>query len=156
MSDTLTSQNVLPPVAKSFYTFCKKCDADRYHKVLAHTSDTKAKIECEVCHSKKVYTLPKTTAKKATNPSGKPSSAKSPRRAISEGQRKSSHQNEYQALLESVAQADMLDYNMKTKFLISTKLKHPKFGLGYIKSVQPDKIEVIFPDEVKVLIHNRS
>ena len=54
------NQLILPPVAKSFYTFCKKCDVDRYHMVLAHTSSTTAKIECEVCHSRKTYSLPKT------------------------------------------------------------------------------------------------
>lgn len=143
----LPSQNVLPPVAKSFYTFCKKCDVDRYHKVLAHTSATSAKIECEVCHSKKAYSLPKAQ---------KPGTVKSPRRAASESQRKSSHQNEYQTLLDSVAQAEMIDYNTKTKFLTSAKVKHPKFGLGFVKSVQPDKIEVIFSDDIKVLIHNRT
>lgn len=150
MSTTSTSLNVLPPVAKSFYTFCKKCDADRYHKVLAHTSEKSAKIECEVCHSKKTYSLPKVQTRKTTAGVGGTG------KRTSESQRKSSHQNEYQTLLESVAQAEMFDYNIKTKFLASTKLKHPKFGLGFVKSVQLDKIEVVFSDEVKVLIHNRT
>ena len=55
----MTATNELPPVAKNFYTFCKKCDSDRYHVVLAHTTSTSAKIKCEVCASVKKYTLPK-------------------------------------------------------------------------------------------------
>ncbi|MGE5084935.1 MAG: hypothetical protein ACM3MG_01440, partial [Bacillota bacterium] len=55
--------NTLPPVAKSFFAFCKKCDADRYHVVLAHTSATSAKIKCEICGSQKTYSLPKTQTK---------------------------------------------------------------------------------------------
>lgn len=149
MTTTLPTMNVLPPVAKSFYTFCKKCDADRYHKVLAHTTATSAKIECEVCHSKKTYSLPKAQSRKT-------SSGTTTRRATSEAQKKSNHQNEYQTLLESVAQSEMHAYNIKSKFEASSKINHPKFGLGFVKSVQPDKIEVVFSDEVKTLIHNRT
>ena len=58
----MTTDAALPPVAKSLFTFCKKCNADRYHRVLAHTSTSKAKIECEICKSKKTYTAPKAGA----------------------------------------------------------------------------------------------
>ena len=62
MSDVL----VLPAVAKNVLYQCKKCDAERYHRVLAHTSETSAKIECEICGSKKTFKLtkPKSAAKK--------------------------------------------------------------------------------------------
>lgn len=150
MADTVipaAAMTELPPVAKSFFTFCKKCDVDRYHKVLAHTSDTAAKIECEVCHSKKKFTLPK--AKKTTTPR-KPSS-----RAPSASQRKSNHATEYQTLLTSLATMEEKPYSLKGKFEIANKINHPKFGLGIVRSVQIDKIEVVFSDEVKLLIHNR-
>ncbi len=144
MAETLTE---LPPVAKSFFTFCKKCDVDRYHKVLAHTTATSAKIECEVCHSKKKYSLPK--EKKATT-ARKPSS-----RAPSANQRKSNHATEYQQLLASLSTMEEKPYSLKGKFEIANKISHPKFGLGIVRSVQIDKIEVVFSDEVKLLIHNR-
>lgn len=137
----------LPPVAKSFFTFCKKCDVDRYHKVLAHTSDTAAKIECEVCHSKKKFTLPK--AKKATT-ARKPST-----RAPSANQRRSNHASEYESLITSLVTMEEKPYSLKGKFEIANKINHPKFGIGVVRSVQPDKIEVVFSDEVKLLIHNR-
>lgn len=145
MADAITE---LPPVAKSFHTFCKKCDVDRYHKVLAHTSETSAKIECEVCHSKTKFTLPK--AKKATT-----AKARSPR-APSANQRKSNHQAEYQELLNSLTAMEEKPYSLKAKFEIANKINHPKFGIGVVRSVQPDKIEVVFSDEVKLLIHNRA
>ncbi|NUM60265.1 MAG: hypothetical protein HUU56_16655 [Bdellovibrionaceae bacterium] len=152
MSLNASEQNVLPPVAKSFFTFCKKCDIDRYHKVLAHKTATSAKIECEVCHSVKTYSLPKTKAKKTSGTTG----VKRVGRAVSENQKKSSHKNEYESLMESPSKGEMLDYNIRSKFAESTKLKHPKFGLGYVKVAHSDKIEVIFSDEVKVLVHNRT
>ena len=48
---------VLPPVAKNISYYCKKCDSERYHKVIAHTSSIAAKLECEVCKSKKTYKI---------------------------------------------------------------------------------------------------
>jgi|JI10StandDraft_1071094.scaffolds.fasta_scaffold592230_2 hypothetical protein len=146
MADVLTE---LPPVAKSFHTFCKKCDVDRYHKVLAHTNETTAKIECEVCHSKKTFKLPK--AKKLTS-TGKPRAARAP----SASQRKSNHQSEYNSLVDSLAAMEEKPYSLKAKFEIANKINHPKFGIGVVRSVQPDKIEVVFSDEVKLLIHNRQ
>ncbi|MCB0363652.1 MAG: hypothetical protein KDD35_13075, partial [Bdellovibrionales bacterium] len=70
MEDLMT----LPEVAKRVFLDCKKCDSGRYHIVLAHTSKTSAKVECEVCKSKKTFKLGK--AKKSA-PSKKSKSASS-------------------------------------------------------------------------------
>ncbi|AFY00995.1 hypothetical protein [Bdellovibrio bacteriovorus] len=145
------SMNALPPVAKSFFAFCKKCDADRYHVVLAHTTATSAKIKCEICGSQKTYSLPKAQTK-----TGKPlTGAAAKKREQTMSSRKSSHRNEYEMLMSNDAAATAT-YNMKGKFEKNTKLQHPKFGLGFIKDALTDKIEVVFEDEVRTLIHNRQ
>lgn len=144
------TMNTLPPVAKSFYAFCKKCDADRYHVVLAHTSSTSAKIKCEICGSQKTYSLPK-----AQTRTGKPlTGAAAKKREQTLSSRKSSHRNEYEMLMSNEG-APTVPYNMKGKFEKNTKLQHPKFGMGFIKDAAADKIEVVFEDEVRTLIHNR-
>ncbi|MFM6929504.1 MAG: hypothetical protein ACKOX6_13630 [Bdellovibrio sp.] len=144
------TMNTLPPVAKSFFAFCKKCDADRYHVVLAHTSATSAKIKCEICGSLKTYSLPKAQTK-----TGKPlTGAAAKKREQTMSSRKSSHKNEYEMLMANGSAATSA-YNMKAKFEKNTKLQHPKFGLGFIKDAANDKIEVVFEDEVRTLIHNR-
>lgn len=137
----------LPPVAQKVYTECKKCSAERYHVVLAHTSSTAAKVQCEVCGAKKTYKLP--TAKPKKTGTGKP------RKSSSAEARKSAHETEYKQMLDTAADADTQAYSMKTKFAQNQKVKHPKFGLGIIKSTQYDKIEVVFEDEVRLLVHNR-
>ena len=145
------TMNSLPPVAKSFFAFCKKCDADRYHVVLAHTSATSAKIKCEICGSTKAYSLPK-----AQTRTGKPlTGAAAKKREQTLNSRKSSHRNEYEMLMSNDS-ASTATYNMKSKFEKNTKLQHPKFGLGFIKDALSDKIEVVFEDEVRTLIHNRT
>ena len=151
MSDTAQ----LPPVAKSFHTFCKKCDADRYHTVVAHTTATSAKLKCEICGASSTYKLPKAGAAAKTGAKRPLAGAAAKRKETAEAARRTAHNDEYQKLIDSAA-GDINKYNMKIKFAINTKLEHPKFGVGFVKAVQIDKIEVIFADEVRNLVHNRG
>jgi hypothetical protein len=144
--------NQLPPVAKSFFTLCKKCDADRYHTVLAHTTSRTAKIKCEVCGSTKAYSLPKASSAKTAS-----GAAKTPRTgARSETARRNTHNAEYATLLETHEKKAPVSYSIKGKFEKNQKIEHPKFGLGVVRDAQIDKVEVIFADEVRNLVHNRE
>ena len=138
------TQMTLPPVAKSFFTFCKKCDADRYHTVLAHTTARTAKIECEVCHSKKSYSLPK-----AGGSSVKKTTGAAPRA------RKNSHADEYNSLMMNRGDEKGIPFNIRTKFELDQKIDHPKFGQGFVKNVLIDRVDVMFQDELKTLMHNK-
>ncbi|RYZ81082.1 MAG: hypothetical protein EOP06_24125 [Proteobacteria bacterium] len=142
--------NQLPPVAKSFFAFCKKCDADRYHVVLAHTSAKAAKIKCEVCGSIKSYTLPKAAG------SAKSGTKVTRPRAGSESARRSSHNAEYEAMINAQDASKETGYTTKGKFTVNQKINHPKFGLGVVRGVQLEKVEVVFADEVRNLVHNRE
>ncbi len=153
----MTQENelkVLPPVAKSFHTFCKKCDADRYHTVLTHTSATSAKIECEVCHSKKTYSLAKakTSAKSAAGAVKKTTKTGAPRKV---GSRKTSHADEFNALMLNRGAEKGIPFSIKTKFELNQKMDHSKFGPGFVKGVLIDRIDVMFEEEVKTLMHNK-
>lgn len=139
------SELTLPPVAKSFYTFCKKCDIDRYHMVLAHTSATTAKIECEVCHSRKSFSLPK--------PGSEARKAKAA--GVKIAARKTSHTGEYELRSQKNAAKEAIAFNIKTTFKDDQKISHPKFGIGFVQKAHTDKIDVIFSDEVKSLVHSR-
>lgn len=141
----------MPVVGKSFYTYCKKCETDRYHTVHALPTASSAKIECEACHSKKTWRVPKPEGEKKAGPRGAALKAK----ANAESARATAHASEYEKMAKSMDEEPTVTYSMKTKFEKDTKLNHPKFGLGYIRTVQPEKIEVVFPDEVRSLVHNR-
>lgn len=144
------SQLTLPPVAKSFYTLCKKCEAERYHKVIAHKTSTSAKLECETCKSVKTYTLPKTgsdapSARRlsgATTAKTKVPSAKS-------------HVGQFEIYNSNNMGAEAVPYSIKGSFKESQKLNHVKFGIGFVVKVYSDKVDVIFSDEVRTLMHNR-
>lgn len=147
------TQISLPPVAKSFYTACKKCGADRYHTVLTHTSSSSAKIQCEVCKSTKTYTLPKAgaMAKKAATTTTATGAKKKVTRA-----RKSTHADDFQALNTNRGTEKGTPFSIKTKFEMNQKIDHSTFGTGYVKAVQPDRIDVLFESEVKTLMHNKT
>ncbi|MEI7974005.1 MAG: hypothetical protein WCH11_06525 [Bdellovibrio sp.] len=139
----------LPGVAKSFSTYCGKCASERYHRVLTHLSSTSAKIECEICHSKKSFKL---GASRVTKKNGAPTKLALKRSSAREASVKA-HHDEYQGLLENAASSQA--YKVSAKFEVNQKVAHPKFGLGIVRQVSPDRIEVVFADEVRQLIHNR-
>lgn len=139
----------LPAVAKTIHLPCKKCEVDRYFIVVAHTSPTSAKVKCEVCGSSKTYKLP--ALKKATLT--KSGAVKKPRatRVSKAGE----HRAEYEKMIASKPSEEPTKYNMKLNFPKDAKVDHSKFGLGVVKVVHAEKIEVVFQDEVRSLVHNR-
>ncbi|MAF91480.1 MAG: hypothetical protein VX583_09305 [Bdellovibrionota bacterium] len=141
MSDVL----VLPAVAKNVLYQCKKCDAERYHRVLAHTSETSAKIECEICGSKKTFKLtkPKSAAKKKTTASAKKRASKTVAPST------------WAELNERANTDKAVDYNFKNTYEANTVLDHKKFGIGFIIKVEGQKMEVVFQDQIRQLIHGR-
>jgi len=144
----MSELQALPAVAKSVYTFCKKCDADKYHTVLAHTSETSAKVQCEICKSKKTFKLESPKKAKTAGSKKAPS-------LRSMAAKKNLHTDEYSTLLDKRASEQAVAYSMKIKFDVNHKINHATFGVGFVKSVFPDKIEVMFQEELKSLVHNR-
>lgn len=137
----------LPEVAKSVYTLCKKCDTDRYHKVIAHLDATSAKIQCEVCSSKRKFSIAKKVAKPRV---------KTARSEAERSKKALNHVSEYETLLAKHDTAPTEKYTIGGVFTVNQKIDHSKFGLGIVKSAFAEKIEVIFADEVKNLIHRRA
>jgi hypothetical protein len=147
----------LPTVAKSFYAFCKKCDADRYHVVLAHTTATSAKLKCEVCASIKSWSLPKAQEKKmAVGSKAAGSKGTKVPSARTVAARQSAYVTSYESLLKTYESKAGHTYSIKTKFDMNHKIDHPKFGLGIVTAVFTDKVEVAFSDESRFLMHNRA
>lgn len=131
----------LPAVAKSVYIDCKKCGTERYFKVIAHTSSETAKVKCEVCGSQKSYRV-----------SEKKPKATKPRAAKSTTPKSSST---WITLKENRGEGSAKSYSVKATFASDESLMHPKFGLGFVIKAHPSKIEVLFAEGVKELIHAR-
>lgn len=127
----------LPSVAQKVYEFCKKCDCERYHVVLAHTDPETAKIECEVCKKKSKITTKKKKApvKRKTTP-------------------KVNSADKWNEMLTSNSEPSA-PYSMKSKYTANTKIEHARFGVGIVTVVTGNQMEVVFQDGTKSLVHNR-
>ncbi len=132
--------NVLPPVAKSFPTHCKKCDTERYHTVITHKSETTASVQCEVCKSKKTFKL--TTQEKKGRRSTKP-------KMVEVGP-------SWDELNQKIGQDNIQSYSIRGSFGMDSAIDHKKFGLGFVIESFDHKIEVVFKDQVRQLIHNQT
>lgn len=145
MSD---AQNLteLPPVARNIYINCKKCGTERYHLVIAHTSATSAKVKCEVCGGQSTFKLKKAQTRTK-------SSSSSTKKTAKKAEVDSSAQ--WLELKNQIGTDHVIPYNMKTKFASKSAIEHPKFGLGFVTLATDDKIEVVFQEGGRALVHNR-
>jgi hypothetical protein len=144
----------LPPVASNFYTDCKKCAQERYHKVLTHIDTKNAKLECEVCHAKKNFKLSevKSVAKKAG--AKKPPSANKAAKAAEAAANAASAK--FLELQGKNGEQKAQPYRMANVFTVDAKIEHPKFGVGFVVMSLPDKIEVVFQDSSRQLVQGRK
>lgn len=136
--------NILPAVAKNVYVYCKKCETDRYFRVLAHVSATEAKLECEVCGSKRKLKLGETEKKTTT------------KKKTTRKKSVNAHLKTYNELKEKFGNVDPELYSTAGSFAMDSMIDHPTFGLGIVTQSLHNKIEVCFEEGVKTLMHRRQ
>lgn len=130
----------LPEVAKSFQQECKKCETQRFHRVLAHIDAKSAKVECETCHKK-------STLKIGVTPRAKKVSA-----AVAKKQATTAAQiHEWQKLAESNKSSGK-SYSITARFEVKDKIDHPKFGVGFVLVSIPGRVTALFESGEKTLI----
>lgn len=140
----------IPPVAKSLLTHCKKCESERYHRVLAHVGTDSAKVECEICHKKSTFRATKNGANKTmAGKTTKPKSAKSKKTVSAKGPT-------WGELKDKVGVDSLRKYKLVDKFDNNSAIEHPKFGIGFVVMASEERIDAVFEDGLKTLIHNRK
>ena len=137
-------------VGKESIAYCTSCKMDLNAVVVAMKGDRIAKVQCLTCKKEHVYKAPKG----ATEP-GKAKKARAAKKAEAEEAANSNAiELEWEKLMSDHRDAPMKKYNTKGQFLLGDKLSHPTFGDGIVgKLIYPNKIEVIFRHDVKVLIY---
>jgi len=149
MSET---QNLteLPAVARNIHLMCKKCGVERFHVVVAHTSAVAAKVKCEVCGAQSTFKLPKAKAeKKASATKTGAAKKKSTKKADLD------FSAMWTDLKTQIGTERLVPYNMKTKYSLANAIEHPKFGIGFVTNATNEKIDVVFQEGGRALVHNR-
>jgi hypothetical protein len=138
-------------VGKETLAYCTSCKMDLNHIIVAMKGDRIAKVQCLTCKKEHAY-----KAAKGVNEPGKAVKATrtSKKKAAAEEEVCHSIEAEWQKLMLAHKDAPTKGYSTKANFGLGDKINHPTFGDGIVgKLIYPNKIEVIFQMDVKVLIH---
>ncbi|MGE0616689.1 MAG: hypothetical protein AB7P04_13730 [Bacteriovoracia bacterium] len=126
-------------------SYCTSCKMDLTHFIVAMKGDKIAKVECKTCKKTHAFKAPKGI----TEPGQKKTRAS--KKATAEIK---TVEAEWERLMTTHKDAPMKSYTMKTLFSLGDKVNHKNFGEGIVgRLIYPNKIEVVFRTDVKILIH---
>ena len=120
---------------------------DLNHVIVALKGDRIAKVQCLTCKKEHAF--------KAAKGQGEPKVTKK-KKSAEAAEEAASHsiEAEWEKLMATHRDAPSKSYNTKGQFGLGDKINHPTFGEGIVgKLIYPNKLEVIFRTDVKVLIH---
>lgn len=136
-------------VASEALSYCTSCKMDLNHIIVAMKGDKIAKVQCLTCKKEHAYRAPKG----ATEPQ-KVKATRAKKASSSEEAENHSIEIEWEKLMSAHRDLPVKPYSTKSQFGLGDKLNHPTFGDGIVgKLIYPNKLEVIFRHDVKVLIH---
>ncbi|EPZ50113.1 hypothetical protein M902_0409 [Bacteriovorax sp. BAL6_X] len=134
-------------VGKEIVTYCSKCKLDLAHLIVAmKDTDTPYKVLCNTCKATHAY-----KPKKVVSPSATRRKATTKKRISTEEK----IINVWENALEKL-EGEPITYSIRHKFEVGDVLAHPTFGPGLVeKSLDANKIEVLFRGSIKILMHNK-
>jgi len=125
-------------------SWCTKCKLELGHTIIAMVGNLPKRVKCNTCGSEHNYrSEPAVKMSAGTRTSGQKPKP-----------RAKTHKNNL-TLLAEADRSRARAYSTKGTFRENDLIEHPKFGLGLVLSTAKDnKIEVIFVDGPRLLIHN--
>lgn len=133
--------------------WCGKCNLLLAHTVEAMVGESIKRVHCNTCGSQHAY---------RPHPPGQGGSTRTPRepkpRASSTQKAGSgaARASDYENYMKGRETAEVRRYSPKSRYLAGEVIEHPKFGKGIATALKDgDKLEILFPDGPRVLIHGR-
>ena len=134
-----------PIVGKDVDSWCTRCKLVLAHTIEAVVNGKITRVHCNTCHGQHAYRASAPGATGATRARKSSSSARAAGPA-----------RDYTSLLGNRTAADARAYSIAERFKVGELISHPSFGLGAVMAERDRiKIEVLFPDGPRVLIHGR-
>jgi len=132
--------------------FCTKCKMDLLHKIVAVVAGKPVKVECRTCITTHQYRAPKTVKAPGAAPILASASAAKSKRASA------ARKPVARPIPTSPpANAHIHVYRVTERFKAEQWIQHKSFGIGVVtRDFPPDKIEVQFGDDTRVLAHGRT
>lgn len=125
--------------------YCTSCKIDLAHIIASMKGDRIAKVECKTCKKEHAFKAPKGITEPKKKRAKKATAAENAATSIGA---------EWEKLMSQHKDTPFRTYTTKGKFVLGDKITHTTFGQGIVgKIIYPNKIEVIFQADLKVLIH---
>jgi hypothetical protein len=131
---------------------CGKCELNLAHTIIAMVGPKIIKVKCNTCGNEHQY--------RGTQPLVKATSFAAPRKASSSSG--SSAPKRAAAVTvswdEQFAGKDLAKakkYSPRETFVVDDVVDHPTFGLGLVRAVRGDKVEIAFKQADKTLVHGK-
>ena len=138
-----------PAVGGTVDSWCTRCKLLLAHTVEAIVGGRITRVHCNTCRAQHAY-RPQAPGAGSAGP-GRPRPSRAPRAAAPRVQR-----DQYAALVGTRTAASARRYAPADRFAPHELIAHTTFGLGVVLACKDGtKIEVLFPDGVKVLAHGR-
>jgi len=126
---------------KEISSYCGKCQLKLAHIIMSmHDSKTPHKVQCKTCNSTHLF------------------KSSAPRAAATKKAAPSRSANELWGNAMKIAGAKpKKEYTLRGKFTVGDVIQHPTFGVGFVQSnLSNEKIEVLFQDDFKNLVHGKN
>jgi hypothetical protein len=145
-----------PSVGDEIDSRCPRCKEETIHRVVAMMTGSVHLVICTRCNSQHRHRESLRGAKKVAWPTERQAKVLLKYRAGKEPKSQALAQ-EWQAMKESAGEAEPAAYDQRRAYVRGQALEHPVFGLGFVRRVTgPHKMEVVFADQVKVLVMDRA
>jgi hypothetical protein len=137
---------VTASIGKEVVAWCTRCKLLLVHVIETMTAEKIGRVHCKTCGGQHAY---------RKNPPGKRTSSGAT--AIRRPEVASGSATTYEALLRGRTVANALPYSQSARFKVGDLISHPSFGVGAITGARDSfKIEVVFADRPRMLVHGRS
>ncbi len=132
---------------KDVDSYCGKCKMTLAHVIIAMKETKIARVQCKTCHGLHAY---------RGDPSLKATKSASRRRVKSKLSKPQLTADQFEIVMHNRDIARARKYRITETFTDTDVIDHKRFGLGAVlRCLQDSKIEVLFRDGTKLLVHSR-
>lgn len=127
-------------VGQDIVHYCNTCKLDLGHTIVAMVGSEPARVRCNTCRAERNFRKKKVIGEKKT-------ASRETRRKTSSDLPSLYHQKLKDSLMRTPK-----NYRVDLEVETGDVIQHSRFGKGIVmKTIPPDRMEILFPDEIKVL-----
>jgi len=124
---------------------CTRCRMELAHTILAMVGTKVARVRCNTCGSDHVYRGTQSSSRTAVSRTRAAPAEKTPKTVVA-----------FEAQLAALDVSKAEDYRPDHTYAVDQVVRHPTFGLGIVRAVRQDKMDVAFKVAERTLVQGRS